>query len=102
MIYPKTVEVMEKIPNLDKDDYVYSMRDIGTTKRVIGNYSSLEEVIKNKAFKEYSEVVFSVRKPGVYREYRCLFSSKEKAEKAHKEITKLWRTNQERLMKKNS
>lgn len=102
MIYPKTIEVLEKMPKLSAEEYVYNIRDIGKTKRIIGNYTSVEQVMKDKAFKEYIEVVFSTKKPGAYSEYRCLFSSEKAAKKAHDEVYKLWKTNQERLASKNS
>lgn len=101
MIYPKTIEVIEKIPELGTEEYVYSLKDLGKTKRVIGKYTSIEEVERNKAFKEYIEVIFTTKKPGAYNEYRCLFSSKENAKKAFDEVYKLWKSNQARLASKN-
>ena len=100
MIYPKSVEVIEKIPTLSSEEYVYDMKSLGKVKRVVGKYTSVEEAIKNKAFKEYTEVIFTTRKTGSYTQYRCLFDKESTAKKAQKEVYKLWKFNQERLVKK--
>lgn len=102
MRYPKSIEYIEKIPNLDNGEYVYAIKDLGKTKRIIGTYTSVEKALKDNAFKEYSEVIFSTRKAALYNEYRCLFTDSKEAKKAHDTIFKLWKTKQEQVMRENN
>lgn len=97
MRYPKTSEYIDKYPDLKEDDYIYSLRDLGKTKHIFGEFTRVEDAIKAKAIKDYYEVIFSVRKPLSYIEYRCLISNEKDAKKYHAEIAKKYRQNQERM-----